>query len=152
MTHGSGTQRRRWLSLVLDTGCDQDPKDLVLDRTESRFTTGYIQRREKAHLPSRWVFGHLNLGEFNESTNQRVRIHCSFTLQHLILLCGAASHVEFLIAGRIAVLMTLTIAARSGYTSGPLTQPFLVCQACKASVAQFQGQRAMFTSAFCKGL
>ena len=50
-----------------------------------------------------------------------------FHLQLSILLCEAASHIEFLIAGRKAVLMTFTIAALSRYTSGPLTQPFLVC-------------------------
>ena len=47
-----------------------------------------------------------------------------FHLQLLILLCGASSHIEFLLAGRKAVLMTFAIATR--YTSGPLTQPFLV--------------------------
>ena len=50
-----------------------------------------------------------------------------FHLQLSILLCGASSHIEFLLAGQKAVLMTFTIAARSCYTSGPLTQPFLVC-------------------------
>ena len=48
--------------------------------------------------------------------------------------------------------MTSTIATRSHYTSGPLTQPSLVCQACKASVAKCQGNRGMSISAFCDNL
>ena len=75
-----------------------------------------------------------------------------FHLQLSILLRGATSHIEFLLAGRKAVLMTFAIAARSRYTSGPLLQPFLVCKACKASVAKRQGQRGMSGSVFCEPL
>ena len=66
LTHGSGTQRRRWQSLALhkqlrdsankvaESGSwdrtQPGPQDSVLDRTESGFTTGYIQRREKGSL------------------------------------------------------------------------------------------------------
>ena len=49
------------------------------------------------------------------------------SLATLDLAVWASSYKEFLIAGWKAVLMTFTIAAQSGYTSGPLTQPFLVC-------------------------
>ena len=75
-----------------------------------------------------------------------------FHLQLSILLRGATSHIEFLLAGQKAVLMTFAIAARSRYTSGPLLQPFLVCKACKASVAKRQGQRGTSGSVFCEPL
>ena len=44
-----------------------------------------------------------------------------FHLQLSILLCGAANHIEFLLAGWKAVLMNFTIATRSHYTRGPMT-------------------------------
>ena len=51
----------------------------------------------------------------------------SFHTATLDIAVWASSHVEFLIAGQEAVLMTYAIAARSCYTRGPLTQPFLIC-------------------------
>ena len=51
----------------------------------------------------------------------------SLTALDLAVWVGASSHIEFLLVGRKAVLMTFAIATRSRYTSGPLTQPFLVC-------------------------
>ena len=87
----------------------------------------HIQRKEKGSLAEPLDFWQAESWWAYWATKPEGPLHCGFTLQLLILLCGAAFHVEFLIAGRSAVLMTLTIVTRSLYTSGPLTQPFLVC-------------------------
>ena len=151
LTHGSGNQRRRWLSLALDTWLRDSVKKVaesgswqtaqglskegswvwlltqdVIRTSETQCRTGLSWYREgkKAHLLSLLVSDSLNFGESNESPNQRV----SFTVApHCNSRSCCASHVEILIAGGRAVLKTLTIDTWSRYTSRPLTQLFLVC-------------------------